>query len=262
MRTKLVAGNWKMYKTLREARSFSEQLTEFADLLLNTRHESLICAPFTALFGLHDQLAQMHVKLGAQNMHEMAEGAFTGEVSAPMLKELQCEYVILGHSERRQYFAESDDAVARKAMTALNQMLTPIVCVGETLEEREAGATRSVVSRQLGPVLQALKSQSAKALDATALVIAYEPIWAIGSGRSSEAKDAEEVAAWIRSLVTASLGSDAASQVRVLYGGSVKPENIVSYVEQPNIDGALVGGASLQPASFAALVQQVATITS
>ncbi|WP_241712267.1 triose-phosphate isomerase [Sulfoacidibacillus ferrooxidans] len=261
MRKKLVAGNWKMYKTLHEADAFAQELVEYRDMLSPSSVDALICAPFTALCGLGEKLKQVHVKLGAQHMHEAEQGAWTGEISAAMLQDLGCEYVILGHSERRQFFAESDEAVAKKTCVALDASMVPIVCVGESLSEREAGATQTVVSRQLGIVLEMLQLQKAKGALDGAFVIAYEPVWAIGSGKSSSAQDAQDVATLIRSLVTATLGQRAGEQVRIVYGGSVKPDNIQTYVQQPDIDGALIGGASLQVASFVALVEQVAALS-
>ncbi len=251
-----------MYKTSREAQMFAQELEGYKNTLGKPNVEALICTPFTALYGLHDRLAQVYVKLGAQTMHEEIQGAFTGEVSAAMLQDVGCDYVILGHSERRQYFAESDAAVAKKALVALAAGIVPIVCVGETLSEREAGETRAVVSRQVNAVLELLQTRASQSgLSEAELVVAYEPIWAIGTGKSSSTSDAQDVAAWIRSLVKTALGEQTAERVRVLYGGSVKPENIKLYVEQPDIDGALIGGASLQPASFVALVEQVSVLS-
>lgn len=237
-----------MYKTSSEALDFAR---EFAAQVQGVETagfpELLVCAPFTALAGCTDELKVNGVALGAQNMHEADQGAFTGEISAAMLKELDCAYVILGHSERRQYFAETDEAVAKKTLVAFNHQLTPIVCVGESLAEREEGRTAARIAEQVGTVLAAVAEQPQ---GADSIVFAYEPIWAIGTGRTASTKDAQSVAAQIRALVAAKLGTAVAERVRILYGGSVKPENIAEYMVAEDIDGALVGGASLAAASF------------
>lgn len=281
-RVKLLAGNWKMYKTRTDALAFAEELAALQLPTDGQPVEAVICAPATALYGLAEALDRVRVGVGAQQMHEAQEGAFTGEVSAAMLLALGCRYVILGHSERRALFAESDAGVARKTAAALERGLIPIVCVGETLEQRENGQTEAVIRSQMGVVLDALggrgahsdrvpqtadvahsdavQADSAQAgdLPLTALVFAYEPVWAIGTGRSASAQDAQEVTLLIRELIRAALGAAIAQQVRILYGGSVKPDNIGTYLAQPDIDGALVGGASLQPESFAQLWRQSA----
>lgn len=250
-RVRLLAGNWKMYKTRAEAAEFAAQLGQLtrdaASATVGGFPELLICAPATALLGLLEPLQASHAGLGAQNMHEAAQGAFTGEVAAAMLKEVGCSYVILGHSERRMYFTESDDAVAKKTVVALDHQLTPIVCVGESLAEREQGDTFQKISAQVGAVLGALRAQPQ---GAEKLVIAYEPIWAIGTGRTASRADAQEAAAAIRKLVREQLGDQVADGVRILYGGSVKPENIADFLDEADIDGALVGGASLEADSF------------
>lgn len=266
-----------MYKTRTDALAFAEELAALQLPTDGQPVEAVICAPATALYGLAEALDRVHVGVGAQQMHEAQEGAFTGEVSAAMLLALGCRYVILGHSERRALFAESDAGVARKTAAALERGLIPIVCVGETLEQRENGQTEAVILSQMGVVLDALGGrgahsdqvpQTADAVQAdgaragglplTALVFAYEPVWAIGTGRSASAQDAQEVILLIRELIRAALGAAIAQQVRILYGGSVKPDNIGTYLAQPDIDGALVGGASLQPESFAQLWRQSA----
>ncbi len=256
-----------MYKTHADALAFAAELAAMTLPRDDAAVEAVICAPATALFGLADALAPLRVGVGAQHMHEAQEGAFTGEVSASMLLALSCRYVILGHSERRAYFAESDANVAKKTVVALDRGLIPIVCVGETLKQRENGQTATVIRSQVGAVLDALRereAQSDQSLPATdalplfSLVVAYEPVWAIGTGRSSSAQDAQEVALLIRELIREALGAEIAQQVRILYGGSVKPDNIGAYVTQPDIDGALVGGASLKPESFAQLWRQSA----
>ncbi|MHB1627750.1 MAG: triose-phosphate isomerase [Bacilli bacterium] len=266
-RVKLLAGNWKMHKTHADALAFAAELATLPLPHAASAAEAVICAPATALFGLADALAPLRVGVGAQHMHEAQEGAFTGEVSATMLLALGCRYVILGHSERRAHFAETDGSVAKKTVAALDRGLTPIVCVGETLEQRESGRTATVIRTQAGVVLAALRERTASsgqslpatdALPLASLVVAYEPVWAIGTGRSSSAQDAQEVALLIRELIRDALGPDIAQQARILYGGSVKPDNIGGYVTQPDIDGALVGGASLNPESFAQLWRQSA----
>ncbi len=248
-RTRLLAGNWKMHKTRAEAYAFVSEFTRLRSASPSdpTYPELLVCVPFTALTGLREPLEAGGMKLGAQNMHEAERGAFTGEVSAEMLTELGCDYVILGHSERRQYFAESDAAVAIKTLVAFANGMRPLVCVGETLEERERGETAQKISTQVGAVLTALASRPT---DAQALVIAYEPIWAIGTGRTASREDAQEVAAAIRAQVREQFGDEAADAVRILYGGSVKPDNIGALLAEADIDGALVGGASLDAESF------------
>ncbi len=251
-----------MYKTAKDARVFVDELKNLlgnVESLGSVAPEAAICAPFTVLYALRDELPQLGVGLGAQNMHEAAEGAFTGEISASMLQDAGCQYVIIGHSERRAYFAETDEAVAKKTVVALESSLVPIVCVGESLQERENGQTDTVIEKQMRVVLDALasfaaeKGESEKVKD---LVIAYEPIWAIGTGKSSSAQDAQQVIGLIRRFIADRLGQDVAQAVRVLYGGSVKPDNIAVYLAQEDIDGALVGGASLQPASYVELLRK------
>ena len=247
MRRKLIAGNWKMYKTTAEAIAFVEG---FRTLLSQKKTESeiAICAPFTQLAALKEALAGTGVGLGAQNMHFEEEGAFTGEISAAMLKEIGVDYCIIGHSERRQYFAETDETVNRKLHTAVRNGITPIFCLGEILAQREAGEEFRVVEYQVGAGLSGLTGQ-----EAGGLVIAYEPVWAIGTGRNATAEQAEEMCAFIRSEVERLYGGAAAESVRIQYGGSVKPENAAEILGMPNIDGALVGGASLIPDKFSSL---------
>lgn len=247
-RTPIIAGNWKMFKTGAEAAAFISEVKTAAAAVSGV--EAVVCAPFTALPALVEAAKGTAVGVGAQNMHWEENGAFTGEISGPMLADLGVKYVILGHSERRQYFAETDETVNKKTHAAFKHGLTPIVCVGEKLEEREAGSTKDVCRVQ---TLGALAGLSAE--QAGSLVIAYEPIWAIGTGKSSTAADANEVIAYIRSVVAEAFGAEAAAKVRIQYGGSVKPENVREYLGASDIDGALVGGASLQPASYIALVE-------
>lgn len=244
-RTPYIAANWKMHKTVAEA-------GEFVDALLPqiaaTQSDVVICPPFTALSAVVERRYGTAVKVAAQNMHEEAAGAFTGEVSAQMLVELDVEAVVLGHSERRALFGETDEALARKAPAALAAGLEPILCVGESEEARDAGQTEAVLERQLQADLAGVEGGAL-----AGVVIAYEPIWAIGTGRTATPEQAQEACAYIRDLLGARGG--AADAVRILYGGSVKPANAAELLSQPDIDGALVGGASLDAADFAAIVK-------
>jgi triosephosphate isomerase len=244
-RTPYIAANWKMHKTVAEA-------GEFVDALLPriaaTQHDVVICAPFTALTAVVERRYGTAVKVAAQNMHEEEVGAFTGEVSAPMLVELDVEAVVLGHSERRQYFGETDQALARKLPAALAAGLEPILCVGESEEARDAGQTEGVLERQLQADLADVEDERL-----AEVVIAYEPIWAIGTGRTATPEQAQEVCAFIRDVLRER--GAAADAVRILYGGSVKPANAAELLGQADIDGALVGGASLDPEEFAAIVE-------
>ncbi|UFJ39949.1 triose-phosphate isomerase [Brevibacillus humidisoli] len=249
MRTPILAGNWKMFKTVREAVDFVKQLPADDPA---TGVEKVICAPYTALPALSEQLRGTSYLLGAQNMHFAEEGAFTGEISPLMLKELGVHYVIIGHSERRQYFNETDESVNQKTKAALQHGLKPIVCVGESLEEREAGRTGEVVRRQTEAALAGISPEQAKQI-----VVAYEPVWAIGTGKSSTAEEANETISQIRGVMAAKVGEEAAQAIRIQYGGSVKPDNIDSFMRYPDIDGALVGGASLKADSYLQLVQGV-----
>jgi triosephosphate isomerase (TIM) len=244
-RTPYIAANWKMNKTVAEAVAFVDALLP---RIAATRHDVVICAPFTALGAVVERRYGTAVKVAAQNMHEEAEGAFTGEVSASMLVELDVETVVLGHSERRQLFGETDEALARKVPAALVAGLEPILCVGESEEARDAGQTEAVLERQLQADLAEVGST-----DLAGVVIAYEPIWAIGTGRTATPEQAEEAIAFIRDVVRRLDG--AVEELRILYGGSVKPDNAAELLSQPNIDGALVGGASLDPGSFAEIVE-------
>ena len=246
-RIPVIAGNWKMYKTIPEAIALVQELS--SAVAGATGREIFICPPFTALAAVKPALAGTNIKLGAQNLNWDPQGAFTGEISAPMLKDVGCDYVIIGHSERRQYFAETDENVNRKLKAALAADLIPIVCVGESLSEREAGITSSVVSRQVKLGLAGLAPDEAKTI-----IIAYEPIWAIGTGRTATAEDANAMCAFIRLTVTGMLGTPVADAMRIQYGGSVKPDNVDELMSTSDIDGALVGGASLKAADFARIV--------
>ncbi|HEY5943040.1 MAG TPA: triose-phosphate isomerase [Solirubrobacterales bacterium] len=243
-RTPYIAANWKMQKTVAEA-------AEFVDALLPriaaTQSDVVICPPFTALTAVVERRYGTAVKVAAQNMHEEDSGAFTGEVSAPMLVELDVEAVVLGHSERRQYFAETDEALARKVPAALAAGLEPILCVGESEEARDAGETEEVLERQLQADLAGIEAGQIENV-----VVAYEPIWAIGTGRTATPEQAQEACAFIRDVLRAR--GAAADRVRILYGGSVKPANAVELMALPDVDGALVGGASLDAEDFAAIV--------
>jgi len=248
MRKPILAGNWKMHKTVRQAESFVEHLQGL--LQGETNAELVLCAPFTSLAALQQQIADTPFKLGAQNVHQAEEGAFTGEVSALMLKDIGCDYVIIGHSERRQYFGETDETVNQKVHASFKHGLLPIVCVGEDLTQREQGITNQLVEAQVRAGLAGVSAD-----DITRLVVAYEPIWAIGTGKTATAEDANAVCAHIRQVLCNMYGQEKADLVRIQYGGSVKPDNIAELMAQPDIDGALVGGASLDPGSFAKLVE-------
>jgi triosephosphate isomerase (TIM) len=244
-RTPYIAANWKMNKTVAEA-------AEFIDALLPriaaTQHDVVVCPPFTALHEVVERRRGTAVRVAAQNMHEGESGAFTGEVSAPMLVELDVEAVVLGHSERRQFFGETDAALAKKVPAALAADLEPILCVGETDEAREAGQTEEVLERQLQADLAEVSDE-----DVAKVVVAYEPIWAIGTGKVAAPEQAQEACAFIRDVLRAR--GAAADDVRVLYGGSVKPGNAEELLALPDVDGALVGGAALDANDFAAIVE-------
>jgi triosephosphate isomerase (TIM) len=244
-RIPLLAANWKMNKTIKESERF---LAKFLPAVPEEGVEVTICPPYPSLKAAVEHCARSSVKVAAQNMHETDSGAFTGEVSAPMLVELGVDGVILGHSERRQYFGETDEALARKVPAALAAGLEPILCVGEREEQRDAGETESVLRRQIDTDLAELADQGLGEV-----VIAYEPVWAIGTGRTATPGQAQEAIELIRERIAAR-SADAAARVRILYGGSVKPDNAAELIAQPDIDGALVGGASLDPGDFAAIV--------
>jgi triosephosphate isomerase len=247
MRTPLVAGNWKMFKTVQEAVVFVKELRVLVKDVADV--EIVVAPPFTAIHGAAEAARNSNVGVSAQDMHWEREGAFTGEVSAGMILEAGAEYVIIGHSERRRLFGETDAIVNRKVAAAIAAGLTPIVCVGETLEERERNETLTVLDRQIKDGLDTVTgAQLAE------LVIAYEPVWAIGTGRNATAAQAGEAHAHIRTRLRQWFGGEAAEQCRVLYGGSVKPDNIRQLIAEPDVDGALVGGASLDLRSFSDIV--------
>ncbi len=247
MRKPIIAGNWKMNCTIPEALELVKRLKVMVSDVKGL--EIVVAPPFTALSSVSHALIGSNMTLAAQNLFWEGKGAFTGEISAEMILDAGCDYVIIGHSERRQFFAETDDSVNRKVKAALVGGLIPILCVGETLRERETGETFQVIERQL---TNGLKDVSIP--DSEDLVIAYEPVWAIGTGRTATPSQAQEVHAYIRGLLKNVLG-EAAEDIRVLYGGSVKPENIDELMTEPDIDGALVGGASLKADSFARIVR-------
>jgi triosephosphate isomerase len=246
-RKPILAGNWKMNKTTAEAR---ELATKLAPLVANAKDREIVLGPtFTALQTVSEAIKGTNISLAAQNLHWEDKGAFTGEISAEMLLDLGCKYVIIGHSERRQYFGETDETVNKKVKQALKKGLLPIMCCGETLAEREAGKLNEIISRQ---VTGGLKDVSAD--DMKKIVIAYEPVWAIGTGKTATPEQANDVHALIRGMVKSLYNADIAEGLRIQYGGSVTPENVSTLMAKPDIDGALVGGASLKPESFAALV--------
>ena len=243
MRIPFIAGNWKMYKTKKEAMEFAES---FKQLYKDTDIRAAICAPFTQLDTLVEAFRGTGIGVGAQNVHFEDEGAFTGEISVAMLKEIGVDYCIIGHSERRQYFAETDETVNLKLKKLLTESaIRPILCVGENLSQREAGKEKEVVSQQIEKDFAGLTSEQAEQI-----VIAYEPIWAIGTGKTASAEQAEEMCAFIRTIVEELYDEDTCDKVIIQYGGSVKPENATEIMNMDEIDGALVGGASLIPSKF------------
>jgi triosephosphate isomerase len=247
MRTPFIAGNWKMFKTPHEAVVFAKEFRAVVKDVTNV--EIVVAPPFTAVHPAAEALRNTNVGVAAQDLYWEREGAFTGEVSAPMIKDAGAEYVIIGHSERRRLFGETDETVNRKLHAAIEAQLTPIVCVGETLQERERNETFAVIDRQVREGLKGLEaSQVAE------LVIAYEPVWAIGTGRNATAAQAEEVHKHIRSRLGEWFGADAAEHCHIIYGGSVKADNIAQLIAEPDVDGALVGGASLDVQGFSEIV--------
>ncbi|WAA11940.1 triose-phosphate isomerase [Fervidibacillus halotolerans] len=248
MRKPIIAGNWKMNKTLGEAVDFVKAVK--GNIPSGEMVESVVCAPALFLDRLVQEVDGTELGIGAQNMHFEESGAFTGEISPVALKDLSVKYVIIGHSERREMFNETDESVNKKVHAAFKHQLIPIVCVGETLEEREADRTKEIVESQ---VKEALKGLTEDQVEKT--VIAYEPIWAIGTGKSSTAEDANEVCGYIRKVVATMFSETAADRIRIQYGGSVKPANIEQFMAQEHIDGALVGGASLDPESYLQLLE-------
>jgi triosephosphate isomerase len=247
-RRPLFAGNWKMYKTPQEAADTAKQLVEQVREVADV--DIMIAPPFTALESVSRVIKNSPVALGAQNLYWEDEGAYTGEISAPMLKSAGCQYAIIGHSERRQYFGETDKTVNQKIQAAIQIGLKPVFCIGETEQEREAEQTLSVLDKQVRKGLERLLPEQ---LDT--LIIAYEPVWAIGTGKTATEDQAQEVHQFIRSLIEKSFGNDLSKSIRILYGGSVKPDNILNLMAMPDIDGALVGGASLSADSFSRIIK-------
>jgi triosephosphate isomerase (TIM) len=242
-----MAGNWKMYKTPAETAAFFER---FRPLVERSEHcEIVICPPFTSLHTAVEAAKGTRIQIGAQNCYWQKEGAYTGEIAAPMIGASGCSHVIIGHSERRQYFGETDETVLKRTVAALEAGLTPILCVGERIEEREANRTEEVLATQFGGGIAALSEEQF-----ARIVIAYEPVWAIGTGKTATPAIAADAHRFIRNQVHAKFGGKAAGNTRILYGGSVKPDNVKSLMAQPDIDGVLVGGASLKPEDFATIV--------
>jgi triosephosphate isomerase len=251
IRKKLIAGNWKMNKTSAEAAELAREIV----LAVANRPDVdvVVCPPFTAIESVAKAVEGSAVKLGAQNMHHEASGAFTGEISAPMLRAFFATHVILGHSERRTLFGETDGFINKKVLAALKNQLRPILCVGETLAEREAGSTLKVVQTQVEACLEGVGKEQA-----TNVIVAYEPVWAIGTGKNATADQAQEVHAFIRGLLTKIFGAQPAGRIRILYGGSMKPANAAELLAQNDIDGGLIGGASLEVRSFIDLINAAA----
>jgi triosephosphate isomerase len=247
-RAPLLAGNWKMHKTVREATTLVRELLEGLGARKDDR-EVLVCPPFTALAAVAEQVRDTRIHLGCQNVSWAEKGAFTGEVSVEMAKDVGCVYAIIGHSERRNIFAETDEMCRKKVRAALDWGIAPILCVGESLAEREAGETRDRVGGQVRAAVEGLSES-----DGDRLVIAYEPIWAIGTGKTDTPSEANKTCDFIRGVLGEKLGESVARKIRILYGGSVKPDNIDGFMAQADIDGALVGGASLDASSFLRIV--------
>ena len=246
MRKPFIAGNWKMYKTAEQAKAFAE---EFRKLYKPSDVRVAIAAPFTQLWALKEAFAGSGIGVAAQNMHWADEGAYTGEVSAAMLKEIGVDYCVIGHSERRQYFAETDETVNKKVLKALEAGILPILCCGESLQTRDAGEQNAFVEAQIRADFAGVSPEDAKKV-----TVAYEPIWAIGTGRTASPQQAQDMCAYIREVLADIYGEDVSEEVIIQYGGSVKPANASELMDQPDIDGALVGGASLKPADFIEIV--------
>lgn len=244
MRKPIIAGNWKMNKTVSESVDFAKSLLD----ITNENVEALICVPFTSLTEVKKVVDGTELKIGAQNMHWEESGAYTGEVSAEMLKDIGVDYVIIGHSERREYYGETDETVNKKVKKAFETGISPIMCCGETIEEREEGKAESKIKSQIEKGIEGLSSEQIENL-----VVAYEPIWAIGTGKTATSEQANDIIKHIREVVREEYG-DSADKMRIQYGGSVKPDNIKELMDQSDIDGALVGGASLKKDDFSALI--------
>ncbi len=249
MRKTIIAGNWKMYKTINQAIDLANGLKRELFKVDLSAIDVVLCPVFTALSEVAEILNETDIRLGAQDLYWQEEGAFTGEVSAPILKDAGCQYVIIGHSERRQFFGETNDSVNKKIKASLKHELTPIICVGENLQERESNSTFKVVKDHIQGALADISAE-----DMLKTVIAYEPVWAIGTGKTATPAQAQEVHKFIRDLLRKMYGEEVAASVRIQYGGSVKPENITELMGQADVDGALVGGASLKADSFSSIV--------
>ena len=253
MRKKIIAGNWKMNKTVAESIELVEELQRLhAD---QTAVDVVVCPPYTSLKSVSDILSNTQIHVGSQNISAEDSGAYTGEISHEMLKELYVRYVIIGHSERREYFQESDDLINRKVLKALEKKLKPILCVGESLEQRESGITEEVVEKQIRLGLRDINPDMY-----SDVVIAYEPVWAIGTGKTATAQQAQDVHYFIRCLIKEMVGLDASNVVRIQYGGSMKPSNAEELLSQSDIDGGLIGGASLDAVSFGSLIDSASRI--
>lgn len=255
MRKTIIAGNWKMYKTINQAIELANGLKRELFNLDNQDIDIVICPVFTVLSEVAEIIADSNIQLGGQDVYWQDEGAFTGEVSPIMLKDAGCQYVIIGHSERRQYFGESNESVNKKIKAVLKHNLTPIICVGETLSEREGGETFKVLDDQIQNGLWDISGE-----DVLRAVVAYEPVWAIGTGRNATSSQAQEAQKYIRDLLQKLYNKDIAWGIRIQYGGSVKPENTTELINQPDVDGALVGGASLTVESFVSIVKKASGI--
>ena len=255
MRKTIIAGNWKMYKTVVEAIELANGLKRTLFNIGSQELDIVICPAFTALSEVSEVIADSNIQLGAQDAHWQGEGAFTGEISVSMLKDVGCQFVIIGHSERRQYFGETNESVNKKLKAVLKEGLSPIVCVGEILSEREAGKTFGVLDNHIQNSLMDLSEQ-----DILKVIIAYEPVWAIGTGKTATPQQAQEAQKYIRDLLEKMYNKDVASNIRIQYGGSVKPENIAQLLSQPDVDGALVGGASLELAAFTEIVKRASEV--
>ena len=254
MRKLIIAGNWKLNKTSHEAIELVTLLKrELSDII---SVDIVVCPPATALSDVHDVLTDSNIALGAQNIYWEDSGAFTGEISAPFLKDIGVQFVIIGHSERRQYFGETDETVNKRLAAALKHGLTPIVCVGEILKEREEGRTFEVLEKQCRGGLEGLESKEVEKI-----IFAYEPVWAIGTGKTATPAQAQEAHKFIRALLADLYDKDTAQTVRIQYGGSVKPENSAHLMSQPDIDGALVGGASLKAETFSEIIKNSCTVS-
>ncbi|MDD3345641.1 MAG: triose-phosphate isomerase [Candidatus Omnitrophica bacterium] len=254
MRKTIIAGNWKMYKTIKEGQVLVAALKRELYKIENT--DIVVCPPFTALAYLADDLKESNISVGAQDIYWQEEGAFTGEVSPAMLKDAGCQYVIIGHSERRQYFGETNETVNKKIKATLKAGLFPIMCVGENLQEREAGKAFEVIEDHVANGLSEISAE-----EVLKMVVAYEPVWAIGTGKTATPEQAQEVHAFIRGLLKKKYGQEVAGNIRIQYGGSVKPENITELMNKSDVDGALVGGASLKADSFSAIVSRASEVT-